>query len=381
MSKRLLGQISMLDLAKFDVTVLTESIESYEVNLEVDSRIKIIYFDKIINNKNILFKIWSILNYYLKWFKIVSSNKNHYDLFWNAGIPIISELLIIVYLKLCRKKCIVEFNEYPFEVYTGNVFSDHKLVRWVKSSIYNSSILPLYQATIAISINLKKLAERKLSNVFYMPILFDVNYFPINTPENKEITKSENELNVFHFGSMSDEKDGVLYVIESIGILKDKFNIIVNWIYIKTFISPTVRQKMEILISRYNIKAQIREINYIAQTDVRWYLENSDFTIINKLSNKQNTYNFPSKLSEYLYFSKVLLVSPIGEMTNFIENGKNCFYFDNLQKDSLAELILNLKKMNSGEIEQIHENAKRTVEGSFLISKYSKEFNKFIENI
>jgi glycosyltransferase involved in cell wall biosynthesis len=155
----------------------------------------------------------------------------------------------------------------------------------------------------------------------------------------------------------------------------------VNWFYIKTYVSPTVKQEIDILISKYNIESQIQEINYISQVDVRWYLENSDFTIINKLSNKQNTYNFPSKLSEYLYFSKVLLVSPVGEMINFIHDGKNCFYFDNLQKYSLAELILNLGKMNKEEIEVIQTNAKKTVDSNFLISKYSTEFNNFIANI
>lgn len=201
---------------------------------------------------------------------------------------------------------------------------------------------------------------------------FLINYFKID--ENK-ITTIHNGINYEYFkegikkipdfnnptigiiGRLEDIK-GQIYVLESLKILKERYNLSPNVLFAG---DGSLRSYLD----KYRIENNLNSVKFLGNiSDVPDFLSKVDILII---PSKEE--GFGLVVLEGMVSGKVIIASDIRAMHELIEDGKNGFFFESQNSSSLANVLLNVLSNKN-----IFEDLKN---GSLIFS----ERNKMLFNI
>ncbi len=338
-------------------------------------------WDKPIHTNIFLRKI-SYLVQDLKWAKYIFKNRKQIDIIFIAAMSIWPMFLITVIGKLFKKTIVCELNEFPFSSQGGNYIDDLKYYKIFRRKFMEFAILKHIHSVISISNDLTQYIKKINSKIIIIeiPILCDVMYFKSfslnmnsKTPDHKYIV---------HASHLSEYKDGFLTVLNAIGSYNLKLNDLDKiHIYITSNqIPPLLLESVNEVIINYELKDYIHFIGYQDDGQLFNLYSNASFLVINKPINLQNKYNFPTKLSEYLYFSKALIVSVNTAMSNYLKNELNCLIFKNNDSEDLLNTIHSLmeKEYRNG---ILNIAGKNTVENNFDFNVHKANFqNVFLIN-
>ena len=241
-----------------------------------------------------------------------------------------------------------------------------------------SKQFPLCDGFIAISDTLVTLAEkykRTDAKVLKMPILVDFEKYCI-------VDKS-NEVDVpyiFHSGTLFEQKDGILGMIEAFGIALRQIPFPIRFISTGKIENSPHKEAIHELIEKYHLKDKILFTGYLSESELRDYLSKASLVIINKYDTQQNKYCFSTKLAEYLAASKPVIITKVGEAMNWLTNGKDAYIVEAQRIDSLAEKIVDAFT----EVQKRYDIAKngfKTCKNSFDYRNYSKQLIDFFTQI
>ncbi|HBK83738.1 MAG TPA: hypothetical protein DDZ41_09110, partial [Flavobacterium sp.] len=118
-------------------------------------------------------------------------------------------VFIILFAKLKNKKVVLEINEFPY------VNSKYKIIAQVKRALQFKLVWKLIDGFIVISEELKKIVFKNKNinaKVIKIPILSETKDFSHINLQNPETNHY-----IFHAGSLYEEKDGILGIIEAFG--------------------------------------------------------------------------------------------------------------------------------------------------------------------
>ena len=241
-----------------------------------------------------------------------------------------------------------------------------------------SKQFPLCDGFIAISdtlVTLAKKYKRTDAKVLKVPILVDF--------EKYCITDKSNEADVpyiFHSGTLYEQKDGILGMIEAFGIALHQTPFPIRFISTGKPENSPHKEAIYELIEKYHLKDNILFTGYLSEKELRDYLSKASLVIINKYDTQQNKYCFSTKLAEYLAASKPVIITKVGEAMNWLTDNKDAYIVETQQIDSLAEKIVeaftNVQKRYS-----IAENGFKTCKSSFDYRNYSKQLIDFFTQI
>ena len=241
-----------------------------------------------------------------------------------------------------------------------------------------SKQFPLCDGFIAISDTLVTLAEkykRTDAKVLKVPILVDFEKYCI-------VDKS-NEVDVpyiFHSGTLYEQKDGILGMIEAFGIALRQIPFPIRFISTGKIENSPHKEAIHELIEKYHLKDKILFTGYLSESELRDYLSKASLVIINKYDTQQNKYCFSTKLAEYLAASKPVIITKVGEAMNWLTNGKDAYIVEAQRIDSLAEKIVDAFT----EVQKRYDIAKngfKTCKNSFDYRNYSKQLIDFFTQI
>lgn len=268
-----------------------------------------------------------------------------YDVIWLYGMGFLPSFFLLPLLHLARKKVVLELNEYPYST-EGNKFTRIPFVNGLLQKCTLSYVLPQFDGIVAISENLKKVAKRDESNnnILKVPILLDIARFEYNE-EQKERPLVHPYL--FHAGTLSERKDGIIAVIN--GYIKSALELKKIGITLKLVLtnkSSRVWNDIEVLLKEANLFDHLVVTGYLRESELSNWLKNSSALVINKPATRQNKYNFPTKLGDYLLSGRPVIVASQGmELNNFLVHQVNCILAiaDNSDSisDAINELVLN----------------------------------------
>ena len=235
-----------------------------------------------------------------------------------------------------------------------------------------------YDGVIAISQALADLAMNHigpLGLVEKVPILVDYEKYCL--PDNS------NDVEVpfiFHSGSLSQQKDGFVGMIEAFGLLTQSYQKGVRFISTGTLEKCPHKDEVTELIERYHLRDKLLFTGYLDDDQLADYLSKASIVIINKDANQQNTYCFSTKLGEYMAAGKAVIITNVGEATNWLKDGYDARIIEPGTPQQLAQTIRDLME-NETVRKQIAENARKSCKKYFDYRGYGTRFIDYFKKL
>ena len=302
------------------------------------------------------------LRFYLK-----SVLKENDIVFAYSGHDVKYNIAICKLVHELKAKYITELCELPY----GTSKETSSTIR--NRHIVESKLLPIVDGVIPISESLKEYAQQFVNAkccIQKIPIMVD---FEKCNLENKS---DEAECPyIFHSGALTEQKDGILGVIEAFGIAAQKLPEI-RYLLTGNLENSQYAKRITELLSEYNIKDRVIFLGYLTDDKLRDYLAHASLTIINKYRTQQNKYCFATKLGEYMAAGKPVITTNVGESQNWLSNEKNAYIVEAENVKILAETIIKAFE-NPTERKAIGECARQTCNTSFYYTIYSEILKKY----
>lgn len=240
--------------------------------------------------------------------------------------------LFIFYLlaKICNAKFGRDLVEYPLPVLKPDNFNDYikkyKLktnYRWFDVLfIISRNLIEFYQPYI-----------KKGAKVLHLPVNVDFERFP-------NAMKELNSNYITYCGDLSQSKDGVIILIKAFSIIKDEF----KDIHLKLIgfnNNEEYMNSLNQLISDLKINDRVIQTGYVHPEKIPDELYNSRILVLARPDNIQAKGGFPTKLGEYLATGVPVVVTDVGELTSYLEDGRNAFI---AKPDSVEDFAMVMKR-------------------------------------
>lgn len=274
--------------------------------------------------------------------------------------------IIISIAHFKKAKYVYELCELPF-------FGDSETQLRKRTRNYKG-LFPRCDGFISISESLSNIANEhksKDAQVVKIPILVDFKKY-----EMKDASDKAPYPYIFHAGTLTEDKDGILGMIEAFCIASDHVDTDLHFIStgnVKK--SPHYAQIMH-LLEKYNKADKVIFTGYIDEVQLRMFLSEASLTIINKHPSLQNVYCFSTKLGEYLAASKPVILTNVGEATNWMKNGHDCIIVPHSNIYALSSAIESI--MNSNDVRHtLGQRARETCYKNFDYSQQAKNLVDF----
>lgn len=239
-------------------------------------------------------------------------------------------------------------------------------------------VMPLFDGIICISENLLAYAQRYAHEkcvLTKIPILVDFNEYNLEDRQNEAEIKY-----IFHAGSLYEQKDGILGMIEAFGNARKRLPIPINYVITGNPNNSPHKEEIEKLIKDKEIEDAVIFTGYLTNEELRNYLSKSSCVIINKYKTLQNDYCFSTKLGEYMAAGKPIVITKVGEATNWLKDGETVFFVEPHKIEELSDAIVRVFS-NNEESKALGRRGKMFCKKNFNCWEYSDKIVGFLNNI
>jgi glycosyltransferase involved in cell wall biosynthesis len=304
------------------------------------------------------------------------STKN-YSVLLIIGFGWFSTLLMIAGAHFGKAKVIMEVNENPYSTEGGRL--DTIWIRKIRRQLMLHLPFKFVDGFITISESLEKLIQkrkRRFAKIIKIPILID------NKSELLTASKDLKHPFILHAGALSETKDGVIAMFEAFSIACKQLKVHLRFILTIKVMQPGLLQKIESIINTNGLKDRVIFKGQLSKKKLNDLRNSCTLAIINKPSNWQNDYNFPTKLGELMLAGIPVIASSTGEMGKYLKDNETAFIVPANDIDAIAEKIILI--VNNPDIaNKVGQNGKNYALKKFNFLSYSNElaafFKSFIE--
>ena len=263
-------------------------------------------------------------------------NKYKTDFYIILGCSFDYRILIPIILSLKRSKVFLEINEYPL-VNQSNLIAHIK--RWILFNLifpYFNGFMPISKALEDLILKFKSRSARSI----VIPI---IGCEPIGNETNYNRRPIINDY-IFHAGSLIEQKDGILGMIEAFGIAKKQLDSKIKYVFTGMLENTPDKEEIEKKINNYDLGKHVVFTGYLSDNELDLYLRHASLAIINKKRNLQNNYCFASKIAEYTAYEIPIILTNVGDIDLYFRDGINSIIVDEGQTQALAEAIISVFK-------------------------------------
>lgn len=252
-----------------------------------------------------------------------------------------------------RRNVYMENNEYPPLISNTKKFSGRirlKLYNWCCQKCAGIFVISSKLQEYFISTGVKP------EKVHVINMTVDGNRF-------NNLEKQQTEPYVCYCGTVSNRKDGVDILLEAFGIISN--DISKTRLYIlggRPYVHDN--EKNDAIIEKYGIRDRVYMPGPIPGNEMPQYLKNAQTVVLSRPANIQAAYGFPTKLGEYLMTGNPVVVTRVGELDDFLEDGKSCLF---AKPGDAHDFAAKLKWVleNPAEAKEIGARGRKVAEASF----------------
>lgn len=244
--------------------------------------------------------------------------------------------------------------------------------------IFLSKVFPLLDGVVAISDALADLAHKHVNkncSVVKVPIMVDYAQYHLDDLSHEATTPY-----IFHSGTLFEQKDGIVGMIEAFGKATKRLSAPVQFISTGTLENSPHCDEIKRIIDQYGIQDKVRFTGYLGDEELKAYLQKASLVIINKYRTQQNQYCFSTKLGEYMAAGKTVIITKVGEAMNWLTNGKDAIVVEPENNDALADAIV-MVMSDLSRYKTMGENAKITCQKAFDYRNHGARLRDFFENL
>lgn len=255
------------------------------------------------------------------------------DVLFTMGgdLTLTGKLITIAHLK--KAKFVRDLCELPFGTHEESpeaVNNRHRI---------EAEQFPRYDGVLTISDALTEYALKSVlpsCKIIKIPILVDFDKFNMdNRSEEAKIPY------IFHSGTLTEQKDGILGMIDAFGMAKQKLDFPVKFISTGKIEGSKHETELRSLIDKYNLKEDITFTGYISEEELKAYLQRASLVVINKYRTQQNKYCFSTKLGEYLAAAKPVIITNVGEAMNWLKDKESAYVVEPENIEALTDAFVN----------------------------------------
>ena len=236
---------------------------------------------------------------------------------------------------------------------------------------------PIIDGVIPISDSLQDLVQKYISKnckVLKVPIMVDFEKYELL--DRSQDTKVPY---IFHSGTLTEQKDGILGMIEAYGIARQKMANPTKFICTGDIQNSPHCREITKLIGKYQLQEDLVFLGYLSDKQLKNYLSGASLTIINKYETQQNQYCFSTKLGEYMAAGKPVIITRVGEAMNYVKNKDTAYIVKPENVHELAEEILEVFS-NPQEALIVGTKGKDLCKKSFDYHVWGKPLIQFLSN-
>lgn len=248
-----------------------------------------------------------------------------------------------------------------------------------KSNIRKRNIMlrkqfPKCNGFISISDALKDLVDKYKSpsaKNIKIPIMVDFEKYSLEDRSNQAAIPY-----IFHSGTLYEQKDGILGMIEAFGKVCQMYDKPLNFIS-TGFINKSPHAKdIRGLIHRYKLADKIYFTGYLSVDELQEYLSKASLVIINKYDTQQNKYCFSTKLAEYLAAEKTIILTNVGEAMCWLRDQESAYIVEPKNLGQLSNKIIYALE-NKEKSKLIAQRGKQVCMNYFDYKQYGRKLINF----
>ena len=239
-------------------------------------------------------------------------------------------------------------------------------------------LFPQCDGFIAISEGLVGLANKFKSpqcKVLKVPTIVDSRFFNIEDTSHEQTVPY-----IFHAGTFTEQKDGILGIIEAFARAVPRINKPVKYVMAGNVENSPHKRQIDELIQKHHLQDTIDFVGYLDTEQVQKYLAGSSLVILNKYKTIQNYYGFSNKLSEYLAAGKAVITTHWGEAPLWLKDGESAYIVEPENVDALSDAIVRAMN-NDGEREKIAQAGKDVCRRHFDYHVYGEKMLDFFKQL
>lgn len=241
------------------------------------------------------------------------------------------------FMKIAKSKgafCVRDLCELPY----GTGAETEYAIRKRKITIEKQ--FPKLDGIISISdalMNLAKTYTPSSCKHIKVPIMVEYEHYYIDKQP-----KSEGVPYIFHAGTLYQQKDGILGMIEAFGMARQRLNFPIKYVLTSNIKASSHPEEIKQLINKYQLEDSLEFVGYLNRNQIKEYLSNASLVISNRPKSQQDYYGFSTKVGEYLASGTPLLMTNWGEAVNWLENGETAFITEPEDTEALADAIVHI---------------------------------------
>jgi glycosyltransferase involved in cell wall biosynthesis len=298
-------------------------------------------------------------------------NKNSKNIIYNYGYPDIRNIVFLWYARSLGYKLIFDIVEdNRLDKQFEGLLSKFK----AKSSIYFfNKIQTLANAVIAISSHLENRLKEVVTDtpIYLIPITVNFKYFPTT----KSVT-DPNNIKIFYGGSFYLGKDGIEFLIESFNEVSQKYS---NVSLILSGMSA-IKKDMEKVMGMIKGNPKIDYKGYLTTEQYYEVLNEADIFCMPRNNSPFAHAGFPFKLGEFLAAGKAIIATNVGDVSKYLENGKNALLINPESVKEISDSIIFCIE-NPEIVKKMGVEAKKTALKYFDSQILSKQVLEIFESV
>jgi len=260
-----------------------------------------------------------------------------------------------------------EKSEFPF------VLNNRTLIGKCYAFLYTNILYKLFDGFIVMTeslLNYLRTKSKVSAKFFHMPMTVEMERF------NNNFDAILDDEYIAYVGSMGGNKDGVDILIKSFSIVSHEFP------DIKLLLigggPETDLLRLKNLANNLNLQNKVIFLGIIERKLIPQYLCNAKILTLSRPRSLQSTGGFPTKLGEYLSTGKPVVVTSVGEITNYLVDNESAYIAKPDDPKNFAEKIITA--LNDYEKAKIIGNRGREIAASnFNYKVQSLRLEKFIK--
>lgn len=269
--------------------------------------------------------------------------------------------LVMLLLSFHKRNYYHEFTEYPPFIFGKGLYGHIQQKLHIHFMRHCKNIF-------VISKRLKKYCVNRgvnEKNIYILNMLVDNNRFA-------HLSRNPKERYIAYCGNGENFKDGVDGLIKSFAIIAKKDLDIKLYLLGKGPQSDIDVQKE--IIRENHLENRVCMLGLVSANEVPSILMNAEILALARPNNIQAEYGFPTKVGEYLLTGNPIVLTKVGELSDFLVDGETCFFAEPDNPEDFATKLLWLLT-NEKEARKIGEKGKIVAQNNF---NYKLETDKII---
>lgn len=319
---------------------------------------------------NFLKKVFLKLQVYKNALKLITKESKKYQLILYLNSNDLRDYIFFyLIVKILNLKLVKEFNEYPMLV------RNPKIVRTI---YYNYLIRPwsyrFFDGMIIMTQSLVDYYTKhkgKNTKIAKIPMTVD--------PERFENCHPDGSKYLGYVGGLNCKKDGLDILIKAFALISPYFldyNLkIAGFSYFEGEI-----EYLENLVKNLNISDRVFFVGALSREEIPEFIISSALLILPRPESKQAEGGFPTKLGEYLISGNPVIVTKVGEILEYLTDGKDVYAAEPGNVEDLSEKMREVLQ-DYEKAKNIGESGKKTALKNFDYNIHADTLINFLEAI